>query len=261
MSAGLCARFNHKFIVRQFDALSVQAGKAKEAHRRLLRDKEKIKFRGLNDAAELLQRLKSDRVIFAGSQFGPPLVSLAALASVGPRIAIVYWALSKTTKRILENCQVHTIDMTEQTSWLAFVRLLQKLQADGYFIWLMCDAPGKSRSRYDFLGYSVRCANLIEVYARIYDCMVIPTYCRLISYAEASLHFDTPLINHQNMTQLLLSNLEELIHKEHINYIWNKACIVFSDPRALQNGLRCLPDFLEWRDETGMKSKALLVRK
>lgn len=260
MSAGLAAKFDREFIASQFDALLLHTDKTRAAHQRLLRAGKQIKFQLPNDAAGLLQDVRSERVIFAGSQFGPPLVSLAALASAGLGIAVAYWALSETRRRILENCRIFLIDMTKQESPRGLIRLLRELQAGGYYIWLMCDAQGKSRTRYDFLGYSVRSANLIEVYSRICGSMVIPTYCRLISDAEVSLHFDAPITHRQGITQLLLSKLDALICGDPINYTWNKACIVFSDPRALQNGLYCLPDFLAWRgkaakSECNLKSK------
>ncbi len=250
MSAGLYGRFGRKFITGQFNALNSQVEKTKRFYRRLLRDSETIEFHGLNNFAKLLRNLRSERVILAGSQFGPPLVSFAALTSLGLKVATVYWAWSETHRRILQNCGVHAIKMTEQTNRISFIRLLQKLHDDGYIIWLMCDAPGKSRIQYDFLGYTARCANLIEVHARIHGCTVIPTYCQLLSDNEASLHCNAPLTDYQYMTQRLLSNLQALIYEDPLNYLWGGSSIIFSDPQAILNGLRCLPDFLNWRDQS-----------
>ncbi len=255
MSAGLYARFRHEFIVTQFDFLKSHSRNVKAIHRRLLRGGEAIKFLGLNDLAKPLQKLRTERVIFAGSQFGPPLASVVALTSMGVKVAGVYWALSKTYGRILENRRVRAINLTEQTNRFALIRLLQKLHDDGYVIWLMCDAPGKSRIRYKFLGYSVICANLIEVYARLYGCTVVPTYCRLLSDDEVSVHCGAMSTNYQNMTQRLLSNLQALIYEDPINYLWSGASIVFSDSRAILNGLHFVADFLEWREAALARTK------
>jgi hypothetical protein len=248
MSAGLSARFGKKFVARQFHALNSQLARSRRLHRRLLSGRETIRFSGLNDIAVLLQNFRSERVILAASLFGPALVSFAALTSVGAKVATIYWAMSEAHRQVVDACSIHAIDMTRQTNRLSFIRLLQELHADGYVIWLMCDAPGESRIRHNFLEYSVCCAHLIEVYARVNRCTVIPTYCRVLSDEDASLHCDAPLTDYNNLTQRLLSNLEAMIYQDPINYLWSGRTIIFSDPRAIVNGVHCLPDFLAWRE-------------
>jgi hypothetical protein len=249
MTAGLHTKFGERFVPGQCYALKAQLARWSGIHKRLLGNGKGLSICGSDKVAELLQNLKSERLIFAGCQFGPPLVSVAALSSLGANVAGVYWALGKTQRQILDKCRVRAIDMTGQTNRFALIRLLQGLQADGYIVWLMCDVPGKSRERYNFLGYKVRCANLIEVFARLSHSTVVPTYCRMIS-EDVSVHCDAPLTDYSNMTQRLLSNVETLIYEDPMNYLWDGTSIIFSDPQALQNGLNCLPDFLEWRERS-----------
>jgi Bacterial lipid A biosynthesis acyltransferase len=203
----------------------------------------------------LTRNLKSERLLFAGSQFGLPLASLAALSLIELKIACAFWAIAEVDRKFLQSRGVRTIDIAQQTNRFSFVRLLKNLHADGYAICLVCDAPGKSHARYDFLGYKVNCANLIEMYARLNKCTVIPTYCRLLSGHEVSMHCDLPLMDHENMTQRLLSNVETLIYDDYANYRWNGKSIIFSDPQALLNGLICLPDFLKWRDQAAANDR------
>jgi hypothetical protein len=260
LSAGLYSRYEHDFIVAQFPALQWHLRKVKSVHRRLLRDRNEISFRGIDQIANLLHDVKSQRVVFAVSQFGPILASVPALTSIGVKVAGVYWALSDNNGRILESCRAHFIDLSEQRNGLSLIRSMQELHADGYVLALMCDAPGKSRSRYEFLNYTVRCANLIEVYARLNCCAVIPTYCQLLSDAEVSLHCTPPVTDYRNMTQRLLSDLEALIYKDYINYLWSGTSIIFSDSRAMVNGLRCLPDFLDWSERLATKKVRARLR-
>jgi hypothetical protein len=253
MTAGLHKEFSESFIARQFPALNSQFTKLRGIYSGLLGDGKNFGIGGLDGVAELLRTLKSERVIFAGSQFGSPLVSIAALASLGANVAGIHLTLGNTQKQILDKYRVHAIDITEPTNLFAFIRPLQKLHDDGHVIWLMCDAPGKSRARYNFLGYAVRCANLIERFARIGRCTVVPTHCRLISEREASVHCDAPLADYDSMTQRLLSNVETRIYEDPANYIWDGASIIFSDPQAILNGVRCLPDFLDWRERSAVR--------
>ena len=253
ITAGLRADLGERSTVRQFHALNSQFAKVTGIHQSLLGEGRDISIRGQDEVAELLCTLKSERVLFAGSQFGPPLLSIAALTSLGANVATVYWALGKTHRQIFDKYRVHAIDMTEQTNRFAFIKLLKKLHAEGYVIWLMCDAPGESRAHYNFLGYAVRCANLIETYARLGRCTVVPIYCRLISDEEASVYCDPPLKDYQEMTQRLLSRLETLIYDDPINYLWGGRSIIFSDPQAILNGVRCLPDFLDWRERSAVR--------
>jgi hypothetical protein len=248
MTAGLNGKFDKGSISRRFDELNSQFATLTGVHKRLLDNAKRLNIRGSDQVAELLQRSKSERLIFAGCQFGPPLVSVEALSSLGANVAGVYWALGKTPRLILDRCGVYAIDLTKQTNPIALIRLLQRLQDDGYMVWLLCDVPGKSRARYNFLGYSVRCANLAEVFARVSRSKVVPIYSRMISEEDVSVHCDAPLTDYRNMTQRLLSNVETLINEDPMNYLWDGTSIIFSDPQALQNGLDCLPDFLAWRE-------------
>jgi lauroyl/myristoyl acyltransferase len=253
LSAGLYSRFNRRFIVSQFPVLRSHLTKVRAIHRRLLQDGSTISFDGLDKVASLLRGVGHQDVIFAGSQFGPTLVSVAALASMGVKVAGVYWELSESNRRILESRSVHAVDLNGHLNWHSLIARLRELHAGGYVLWLMYDAPGKSRSRYKFLGYDVRNTNLLEIYTRLNSCAVIPTCCRLLSDDEARLQCGPPITDCKNVTQRLLTNLESQIYEDPINYLWWDSSIIFSDPRAMPNGLRCLSDFLEWREELSAK--------
>ena len=41
-----------------------------------------------------------------------PLVSFAALTSVGAKVATVYWAMSEAHRQVVDACSIHAIDMT-----------------------------------------------------------------------------------------------------------------------------------------------------
>jgi lauroyl/myristoyl acyltransferase len=249
LSAGLRLKFDQRFLAAQFSELRRHLETVTNVHRGLLRDHPMVKFDGVDEIAFRLDALKTQRVIFAGSQFGPLLASVAALGSINVKVAGVYWTLAENNRRILKSCGAHFIDLTEYGNWRSMIRSLQQLHASGYVLWLMCDVKGRSRIHYDFLGYSVPCATLIEVYAKLSKCIVIPAYCRVVSNNEVSLHCGPNLTDHENITQRLLSDLEYQIYADPINYLWSDASIIFSDRRALQKGLSILPAFLEWRQQ------------
>ena len=255
LAAGLSSRFDHDYITGQFQALRLHHTKVAHLHRRLVCGVDKVRYRGMRRVASLLQGLRSQRVIFAGSQFGPILAGVAALASIGAKVAGVYSALSGNNARILRNCRANFIDLNRYKTGFSILEAMRQLHSDGYVIWLMCDLPGQSRVHCEFMGYNVRCASLLEVYARVQRCSVVPSYCRVLSDREVSMECGAPLTDYNNMTQCLLSELETLIYEEPINYLWQDSCIVFSDPRALPNGLRCLPEFLEWRDRAAARNR------
>jgi hypothetical protein len=227
MSAGLHARFGQEFSSVWFDDLYASAERAAAIHGRALRNFKAIKIHGLTEIAGLVQSLKSERLIFAGSRYGEPLISLAALRSIGLKTVCAYWALGDADQAFLQSRGVRMIDLARQTNWFSLVRLLQNLQADGYAVCLISEAPGKTRARCDFLGYSVNCAKFIEVYARLNRCITIPTYCRLLSDRQVSIHCDAPLTDHRNITQRLLSGLEALIYGDPLNYLWSVPSIIF----------------------------------
>lgn len=256
LAAGLHGKFNRRSIGEQIAALPEWLERIETAHRRLAIDRTGIAIGGLDQIETCLQSVKRKPVMFAGSQLGPPLVTLAALAAVGLKIAGVYWHLSARQRRIVAALPGRFLDLNEVPSPLSLVRSLHMLQESGHVLWLMCDAPGGSSRRYDFLGYRVRCAPLIEAYARLYRCAVVPISSRLLSGAEASVHCGPPLTGCDNLTGRLLSSLETAIYRDHTNYLWSGASIIFSDPRAIENGLRILPDYLEWRDRFYGKTRA-----
>lgn len=240
MAAGLKGRFGDSFVAEQCQALDAQVETWQGIHTRLLGGGTVLRIDGLDAVAELWRSLKAERAIFAGSLFGPPLVGIAALSALGAKVAGVYWRAGKTQRQILAKHRVQAIDLAAQTNRFAVIRRLQSLQADGHVLYLLCDVPGQSRKRYDFLGYDVQCATLIELLARLSRAPVVPIYCRMLADAEVSVHCDAPLTDAKNMTQRLLTNLETLIYDDPMNYLWDATSIVLSDASAFFEGVRCL---------------------
>jgi hypothetical protein len=249
MCAGLFSRFERGFIAHQFDALQLHYERIHNAEQTLLRGAKPMAVRDVDGLREKLADLRSRNVIIAASQYGASSLSVAALSSMGAKIASLYWKIPKRYLQIFEQCKVPLIDMTKQEDTLRLFKTLLDLQADNYLLFLLSDVPGKSRKHYRFLGYDVKCSNLIEVYSRYKRSMVLPMHSRIISDSEILLHCGAPFGWHRNMTQRLLSDLESLIYQNHSDYSWSGASIIFSDSRAMLNGLSLLPDFLEWRDQ------------
>jgi hypothetical protein len=115
--------------------------------RRLLGDGKGLRIGGLEAVGELRQGLKAERVIFAGSMFGPPFVCVAALSALGAKVACVHWGVGKLQRQILAQNRVEAIDLAAQTNHFALIMRLQSLQADGHTLWLNCEASGQSRKR------------------------------------------------------------------------------------------------------------------
>jgi lauroyl/myristoyl acyltransferase len=250
MSAGLFSKFKSAFIVERFDALQSCYELVWSAERALLDGCRPNSIRGLSGVQDTLADLRSRNVILAACQYGASAVAIAALSSMGVKIASLYWTITKRYLEILEPWKVPLIDMTKQESTLSVLKKLRTLHAEGYTLFLLSDAPGRSRKRYQFLGYDVTCSNLIEIYARYNDCVVVPFQSEVISDREVSLHCGAPHVNCPNLMQKLLSDVEELIYRNHTNYLWSGGSIIFSDSRALPNGLRFLSEYLDWRDRS-----------
>ena len=245
MAAALKRRFGDRFVAKQCQALESQMARWQGAQRRLLGNGkglrgQGLRIGGLDAVAEIWHGLEPEGAIFAGSLFGPPFVGIAALSALGAKVVGVHWGLGQLQRQILAQNRVEAIDLATQTNVFALVRRLQNMQADGHTLWLNCEASGQSRQRYNFLGYEVQCATLIELLARLSGAPVVPVYCRMLADAEVSVHCDAPLTDAKNMTQRLLTNLETLIYDDPMNYLWDATSIVLSDASAFFEGVRCL---------------------
>jgi lauroyl/myristoyl acyltransferase len=249
MAAGLSQSFEQKFIVQQFDELFRQSRKSAAVHRRIVEDWQSLSFAGVNEIWPVLDMNDLQRVVFGVSQFGLVTASIAALRSMGLKLAIVFRSIDTPFRRFLEAAGTRLVDVTEHRNKFSLISVLQNSQNEGYIPVLRTDAPGNSGKRYRYFGYDVGCSNLIEVYARITNSAIVQVFNEAISEGEVHLGCKQPVFSRgETTTQRLLSELETAIMEHPGNYSWSSSSIVLSDDRAILNGLSYLPEFLEWRD-------------
>jgi hypothetical protein len=248
MSAGLCAKLDHASVVRRFDGLRARNGMMRQFAHRLADDPRGVSFDGLADIRRVLADVGPSRVILAGSLLGFAAATLLALSSLGLKIATVFWNVTQSDRFLLERAAIRLIDMRSQGSGLELFKLLRRAQEAGYVVALRCDAQGRSKQRHKFLGYDVKCAALIESYARVNKLIILPIEAELLSDQAMKLNWRTPLREAENATQNLLSLLEQSIYENPLNYSWASGSIIFSSDQAVDNALSFLPDILAWRE-------------
>jgi hypothetical protein len=256
MSAGLYCKFDHDHIVRQLNALRRRQELLHRASRRILGNAAAIEFNGLGEVRRVLDALDLRRVVLAGSLLGLTTATILAVRSLGLKIATVFAGIGEAHRACLEAAGIRLVDVRVQGTY-ALMALLRNLQADGHLLALRCDVPGHSRKRYRFLGYDVTCSNLIEAYARMNACTVVPIEASLNSECETTLTCREPLHEPAATMQTLLSQLESAIYRDPVNYVWSNSSIIFSDRQAVRNGFSCLPDIVAWR-EHGRAIEALM---
>ncbi len=256
MAAGLYCKFERDVIVQQLDALRRRQELLRRAARRALGDPAAIEFSGLAGVRRVLQGLDDGRkIVLAGALLGLTTAPGLALRSMGLKIATVFGSLDEAHRVHLEAAGIRLIDLRVQNKFALF-HLLRNLQAEGHLLVLRCDVPGRSSRRYRFLGYDVMCSNLIETYARLNGCAVVPIETSPISEREMTVTCGEPLDGPAETTQTLLSWLESSICRDPVNYAWSGTSIIFSDTRAVRNGFACLPQIIAWRDRRGLSEAA-----
>ena len=255
MSAGLYLKFDRDFIVDQLDALRRRQELLHHAGRRILGNSAMFEFNGLAEVRRVLDSLDLRKVVLAGSLLGLTTATILALRSIGLKIATVFGGMGEAHRARLEAAGIRLIDVRVQNKFALF-DLLHDLQAEGYLLALRCDVPGRSRKRYKFLGYDVTCSNLIEAYARMNACTIVPIDANVISEHEMALTCREPLRKPVEITQILLSQLESSIYRDPINYVWSTTSLIFSDTRAVRNGFSCLPCIIAWRDRLDRTDEA-----
>jgi hypothetical protein len=248
MSAGLSQKFDRNLIIRLLDELPRRHEMARSADLRIVRGGEAMMFNGLAGVRQALENLDLRKIVLAGSLFGLTSGTILALRSLGFKIVTVFGDLSEAHRHRLETSGIRLIDLRTQRNKFSLLRFLRKLQEQGHVVALRCDVSGQSRQSYRFLGYNVTCANLIETYARLNDCTVVPIEAELISDREMTLTCRTPLNDTKKMTQKLLSQLETSIYQDPLKYVWANTSIIFSDKRAILNGFSFLPTILALRN-------------
>jgi hypothetical protein len=247
MYAGLSPKFSSTFIYDQLNSFERRLRHIFRAERDII-EKARLTVCGVESFSSLFSSLSAEHVIIAGSEFGATPLTVTALVSSGVKLAGLYWELSSTYRAIFECGNAILVDMNAHSSILSVFKTLQSLQEGGYALFLLSDAPGNSRERFDFLGYSVVCSSFIEVYARFNNCVVLPLGSEIISPTEISLLCSPPYLAGRGLTQRLLSDLEALIYAKQTSYHWSPASIIFSDPCALSAALRALPEIVAWRE-------------
>jgi hypothetical protein len=248
MSAGLHEKFDRNSIVRLLDALRHRHEIVTSADLRIVRgDGEAMTFNGLADIRQALNNLDPRKVVLAGSLLGLTSATILALRSLGFKIVTVFGDLGEAHRRRLEISGIRLIDLRAQRNKFSLFKVLKDLQEQGHILALRCDVPGHSRHTCRFLGYDVTCANLIEAYARLTGCAVLPIEAELVSDCEMTLTCRTLLSDAEKITQELLSQLEISICRDPLKYLWASTSIIFSDKRAIVNGFSYLPAILALR--------------
>jgi hypothetical protein len=246
MSAGLHRRFDGDFIIQELDALYRRHDLLRRAGRRLLENPASMEYDGLAEVQRALQGVEVHKTIVAGGLVGLTTATLLALRSLGLKIATVFGSLGEAHYARLAAAGVALVDLQVQNKFALFDRL-RNLQAEGHLLALRCDASGGSH-KYKFLGYDVTCSNLIETYARINACTVVPVDSRLTSEREMTLTCGEPLRGPAETTQTLLAQLESSICRDPVNYAWSSTSLIFSDTQAVRNGLSYLPHIIALRE-------------
>jgi hypothetical protein len=162
MSAGLYSRLDGTFIAGQFEALQSNVGLIHSAKRRILRGAQ-LEVREPNSAQRFISNPPPKNVIISGSEYSATALTIYALSSIGMKLAGLYWAINRTNRESFERSNMLLIDMNAQESTTALFKTLQHLHESHYMLFILCDAPGRSRRLYRFLGYDVNCSSLIGV--------------------------------------------------------------------------------------------------
>jgi hypothetical protein len=257
MSAGLHRKFDRDCIIHQLDALYRRQELLQRAGRRLLENLVSMEYNGLAEVRRALEGVAVDKVVVAGSLVGLTTATILALRSLGLKIATVFGSLGEAHYARLAAAGIALVDLRVQNKFALFDRL-RNLQAEGHLLALRCDVSGGSH-KYKFLGYDVTCSNLIETYARMNACLVVPVDARLISEREMTLTCGEPLRGPADTTQTLLSQLESSIYRDPINYAWSRTSLIFSDTQAVRNGLSYLPHIVAWREERRLSEESNTV--
>jgi hypothetical protein len=247
MSAGLHWKFDRDFIIQQLDALYCRQELLRRADRRLLENPASMEYNGLAEVRRALEGVEVHKVVVAGSLVGLTTATILALRSVGLKVATVFGSLGEAHYARLAGAGIALVDLRVQNKFALFDRL-RNLQAEGHLLALRCDVSGGSH-KYRFLGYDVTCSNLIETYARMNACTVVPVDSKLISEREMTLTCGEPLRGPAETTQTLLAQLESSIYRDPVNYAWSRTSLIFSDTQAVRNGLSYLPPIVAWREE------------
>jgi hypothetical protein len=222
MSAGLYYRFDRDVIAQHLDALRRRRELLERVSRRILETPAAVAFSGLAGVQRVLQDFDGRKVVLAGALLGLTTAAVLALRSIGLKIATVYGSLDEAHRVRLEAAGIRLVDLRLHNKFALF-DILRNLQAEGHLLALRCDVSGRSGRRYRFLGYDVTCSNLIETYARLNACTVVPIETCLISEREMMVTCGEPLRRPAETTQTLLSRLESSICQNPVNYAWSGA--------------------------------------
>ena len=247
--AGLCTSHGDDFVVANLDIALQQVCRREAAHNHFFADYEELNVEGLQDICNLAAAIGPQRSILAVSQLGPAVLTMSLLSMHGLKLATVFWQIGRRDQEILKRSGTLLINLNEHKSGRSLFRELAALQREGYSLALMIDAPMKSRYRYTFLGYQVRCSSMLERYAASFDKHVIPISAELLDSTHLKLGALSSISRMENLTQQLLSFLQNEIYRHIQQYNWSPGSIIFSDKDALINGLRFIDDILEWRSK------------
>jgi lauroyl/myristoyl acyltransferase len=247
LAAGLYNRGAHEFNIDRLRSVRVRRADIIEAKRQIFANPKILKFNDLQEVSLMCTATDLRQVFFAVSGYGLLHAAVLALQLMGFKPAFVFRRLDAPAIQSISALGVRLIDARAAKDVIGFFQLLREVQSNGFTLVLRTDAPGESRIRYSFLGYDVQCAKLIEMYAKRTHSTIIPIHAKLNLENKFDVFVGKPLRSAHASMQTLLSDIEADIIADPDNYFWTTDSIVFSDPRAVINGLMCMPAFLRWR--------------
>ena len=205
-----------------------------------------VHFQDLDNVRQFFTDRRDSPITLAITELGSYPVTMIALKRVGIRVVAPYWKIPKQYSSVASDCCAMGIDIALLEDKASVLKQLLSAQRQGFIPLLLLEAPGRSRCRFEFLGYKVYCSELLSRFAILSGSSVVIVVGHVISSNRVSLEFLE--IGQDNCsTARLLVDLEKLIEVDCLSYNWNGQCIVFSDESASRNGLSCLPDILSWR--------------
>jgi hypothetical protein len=246
-TAGLCSEFDRQSIIDHLYTLTAHRVRLHRLRGRTRTYCDPLEVSGIEQIDDLLRECRPQNTIFALSQMGANVLITPLLVSLGHRIAVVFWEIDAITREILSECEALLIDLNLHRDPHLLLGYLDGLQQSGCALAMVIEAPMNSRRRYRFLGYDVRCASLIEVYAKRSGNCVVPLASRLPGENNLEISMGEPIMDGDRLTQTLLSWVECQIYLHHDHYNWSTRSIIFTDQCALLNALAYAEDILQWR--------------
>ena len=204
---------------------------------------------GVETLASIIESIGYRSVVLVASELGSINFTLIALSRLGVKLAIPFYSLSPSHKFAADVCKARLIDLNSVGSSFQLLSTMQDLSRTGLVPLLMLDVPSRTKKKSRFLGYDVMASRLCELYSKSTASQMILVWNKVDTRGNIQIICRAPGSAGDVTTRGLLRILEDEIYSDPLAYSWAGARLLFSDVKAIGNGIQHLREIVDWRSD------------